>query len=369
MAIVRVEIKNSAGRLIYEKDFSVEGVFGQFVRIVGAYLVKLGFASAQSYYWAAITPGFNEAPDTDSYIFKDLPESEAAELTNQKWLTLVADESTPQELPMRFFHLKIRTGPPRAVLYEKAFSVSELGDLKQRILPSLTQLRLVRADEDTTVEFFIQTGSDQPGREKIHLPQEIQNIKIKVEKTPEGENLPEKPMPHCNCNLAEREPIEQLGIFMKKDCHTRLVDGIQKTAGTNREIGGVLVGEAYQNPSDERLYIEIEDFIPAEDTRASIDALLFTHQTWAKSREQMNRQFPGKRMVGWYHTHPQMKFQSEKGEEYSTRYFSTDDLTVHRQIFNKPWQAALVTDDRGGNPIFFSWIGDHVKSSGFHVIE
>ena len=369
MAIVRLEIKNPAGRLIYEKDFSVEGVLGQFARTVTAYLVRLGFVSAQSYYWVEVTPGFNGTPDTDSYVFKAAPESDVVEKPSKTWLTLVADDSTPHDLPVRFFHLVIQTSSPRAVRYEKTFSVSELDELKRRILPSLTQLGLVGVDEDSTVEFFVNTGSDRPGREKIHLPQEIQNIDIEVKKVPKEEDCPEKPMPHYNCNSAEHEPIEKLGIFLKKDCHTRLVEDIRKTAGTDRETGGVLVGEAYRNPSDKRLYIEIEDYIPAEDTRASIGALLFTHQTWAKSREQMTRQFPGKRMVGWYHTHPQMKIQSEGREEYSTQYFSMDDLTVHRRIFNKPWQVALVTDDRGGNPIFYCWAGDQVKSSGCHVIE
>jgi proteasome lid subunit RPN8/RPN11 len=59
---------------------------------------------------------------------------------------------------------------------------------------------------------------------------------------------------------------------------------------------------------------------------------------------ELEDRFPGKQMVGWYHTHPRMDV-----------FLSSYDTWLHESFFGKPWQVALVIEpyaDRGG---FFCW--------------
>ncbi len=123
---------------------------------------------------------------------------------------------------------------------------------------------------------------------------------------------------------------------------------------TNRELGGMLVGEV--NEYDGKRYINITTSIPAQYTNQSGASVTFTHQTWDQVFRTMDKDYPDKIIVGWYHTHPNFGV-----------FLSGDDLFIHKNFFNQEWLVAFVLDPVKNYSGFFNWKnGEIVKSSGYY---
>ncbi len=108
----------------------------------------------------------------------------------------------------------------------------------------------------------------------------------------------------------------------------------------DHEVGGILVGQVCRDGEDGLLYIVVEDAIQARHTQYSPTRLTFTQDSLVQLNRELEERFPGKRMVGWYHTHPHMDV-----------FMSAYDLWLHTNFFREPWQVALVMEPcsaRGG---------------------
>ncbi|MBX7045275.1 MAG: hypothetical protein K1X86_05480 [Ignavibacteria bacterium] len=130
---------------------------------------------------------------------------------------------------------------------------------------------------------------------------------------------------------------EGLKIFIDKN----VLFGIEEylRSDVQNELGGVLTGSVYKD-TDENLFIVISGSIIAESTNASLSRLTFTHETWEKINFNLEKNFPNKRILGWYHSHP--------GHSV---FLSTYDVFIQDNFFNLPFMTAFVYDpvinDRG----------------------
>ncbi|MBS1514421.1 MAG: hypothetical protein JSS63_05295 [Bacteroidetes bacterium] len=130
---------------------------------------------------------------------------------------------------------------------------------------------------------------------------------------------------------------EGLKIFIDKN----VLFGIEEylRSDIQNELGGVLTGSVYKD-TDENLFIVISGSIIAENTNASLSRLTFTHETWEKINFNLEKNFPNKRILGWYHSHP--------GHSV---FLSTYDVFIQDNFFNLPFMTAFVYDpvinDRG----------------------
>jgi proteasome lid subunit RPN8/RPN11 len=115
----------------------------------------------------------------------------------------------------------------------------------------------------------------------------------------------------------------------------------------NRERGGVLVGTAAS--SAEGVLVAVEGMIPALHTDASRGSVTFTHDTWEQINREKDRDWPDRRIVGWYHTHPGFGL-----------FLSEYDRFIHRSFFDLPWQIALVVDPRAQQSGVFGWSGEEL---------
>lgn len=115
----------------------------------------------------------------------------------------------------------------------------------------------------------------------------------------------------------------------------------------DRERGGVLVGTAAA--SAEGVLVSVEGMIPALHTDASRGSVTFTHDTWEQINREKDRNWPDRRIVGWYHTHPGFGL-----------FLSEYDRFIHRSFFDLPWQIALVIDPRANQSGVFGWSGDQL---------
>ena len=65
-------------------------------------------------------------------------------------------------------------------------------------------------------------------------------------------------------------------------------------------------------------------------------------------------QFPDELIVGWHHTHPNLRV-----------FLSGYDLFIHRHFFPEPWQIAMVVDPVLQEFGFYQWLHDDVVDCGF----
>lgn len=156
--------------------------------------------------------------------------------------------------------------------------------------------------------------------------------------------------------LGSGEPDSEYRIFIKQETLKRIEDHL--LSDVNNELGGVMVGEICIN-SNNKKFITINDLIIAKHSNSSLSRLTFTHETWDYINEIMERDFPGSKILGWYHSHPG-----------HTVFLSNYDLFIHENFFNLEYMVAYVFDptikDRG----FFVWDNDKVeKSEGFFVFD
>jgi len=130
------------------------------------------------------------------------------------------------------------------------------------------------------------------------------------------------------------------------------------SSDTENELGGVLVGDVC-NDTDGRNFILINGQIIAKHTNSSLSRLTFTHDTWEYINSVLEKDFPGKKILGWFHSHPG-----------HTVFLSTFDVFIQENFFNLEYMVAYVFDptikDRG----FFFWKDKKiVKASGFYIYD
>jgi proteasome lid subunit RPN8/RPN11 len=113
---------------------------------------------------------------------------------------------------------------------------------------------------------------------------------------------------------------QELTVYIAEAAFDRAVERGGKD--TSREIGGVLVGEVLV---DERgPYLSIEATIDALHADEKGAELTFTHATWDHIHKEMDTKFAGKKVVGWYHTHPGFGV-----------FLSDRDQFIHKSFFNR----------------------------------
>jgi len=111
---------------------------------------------------------------------------------------------------------------------------------------------------------------------------------------------------------------------------------------TDVEVCGVLVGNGYQDHDGAFVYVEAS--IRGEHAGNQLAQVTFTSETWCHIQEVMDREHSGRRIVGWYHTHPGFGI-----------FLSPMDLFIHENFFGDPEQLALVYDPLGGDEGVFVW--------------
>jgi proteasome lid subunit RPN8/RPN11 len=118
-------------------------------------------------------------------------------------------------------------------------------------------------------------------------------------------------------------------VFLREEAFDEVVgrgDGSPK-----REVGGVLVGEVLRD--EHGPYVVVQAALAALRAEATDSELTFTHAAWDEIHREMDRRFANKRIVGWYHTHPNFGV-----------FLSDRDQFIQRSFFDLPFQVALVYD-------------------------
>lgn len=169
----------------------------------------------------------------------------------------------------------------------------------------------------------------------------------------------EKPIPSGSYPIDYQkigDDEELFKIFIGK--HT--IEDIKSylSSDKNIELGGVLIGEVYCDDTNNK-FIVIEDMIIARYTEANVTRLTFTHNSWEYINGIMDRDFPQKKVLGWYHSHPG-----------HTVFLSSYDKFIQENFFDTDFMVAYVFDPINSEEGFFFRKNDKLeKSNCFYVFS
>jgi proteasome lid subunit RPN8/RPN11 len=117
------------------------------------------------------------------------------------------------------------------------------------------------------------------------------------------------------------------------------------------EVCGVLVGDC--TPQG---LTRAEAAIRGENAVATAGSVTFTADTWTYIQDTMDRCYPEKRIIGWYHTHPDFGI-----------FLSGMDEFIHTSFFDLPWQIAFVYDPVRREEGMFAWSDGKPVLTAFEV--
>jgi len=139
------------------------------------------------------------------------------------------------------------------------------------------------------------------------------------------------------CAVRWRSPLEDgelmpgVSVFVSQQAFVRFC--AHAGSDLENEVGGWLVGKWCLDKSSDEQFIVVESILPAPFTRHGGAYLTFTQDTQVALYAQKEERYPGKDLVGWYHTHPRMSI-----------FLSEYDVWMHENFFPHPYQVALVIE-------------------------
>jgi proteasome lid subunit RPN8/RPN11 len=123
-------------------------------------------------------------------------------------------------------------------------------------------------------------------------------------------------------------------------------------ANPDIEVCGILVGTVYEGAQASFVYADA--MIRGESSAGRSTQVTFTAETWQHVHRVMEERHAGKRILGWYHTHPGFGI-----------FLSEMDLFIQRHFFNAPWQVAFVYDPQSRDAGMFAWRAAQVRRVDF----
>jgi proteasome lid subunit RPN8/RPN11 len=368
----KLRIRSDSRGPIYEKDYTPASALEQFVKLTTTRMAFLGMLRDGDNYWTTVTPQWGVLEKPSKMIFEPRDGAGGKANPGTSWVNIAVPEPRG-EGPITSFTLDLYSVTAEPVHYRWSFPASELEYLRDRAKPSLVKRGILAQDEAVGFDIFVLTGSDIDfERENIlNVPAPIQALQDQVSIIEDEEEWAVEPMPHCACGEAETD--EGLVIFVRQDAWEKINEHVALHGSRHTESGGILVGDVRRRSEQGSLYVKVEDFIAATQTRADAISLKFTHETWQMLQRDKRERFPDKRVVGWYHTHPPVLVKEGGKEVETVAFFSPEDRQMHLESFPEPWQVALVMDGDKRNPgepkesLFFRWEGKRIVPSRCHI--
>lgn len=168
------------------------------------------------------------------------------------------------------------------------------------------------------------------------------------------QQLPENALPQNILPVGERVE-EDKNIYLSQKVYKE-IHNFTKNKLTN-ESGGVLVGTVIEEFG--KTNILVSGFIEAKYCEATPTTLKFTHESWEYIHKEIEKKHPGKKIMGWIHTHPDFGI-----------FLSEYDKFIHENFFNEQNQIAYVVDPIQNIEGFYFWIhGKIEKCKGFYIFD
>jgi hypothetical protein len=197
------------------------------------------------------------------------------------------------------------------------------------------------------------------------------DLEIKVFPT-ETDPLTRRPPPPSELLRGAPTDPEQLPIFLHRSVFHDLNEQRSKVRS---EVGGILVGEAFVDPVNGRSYVEVVAALPATDERGEWVKVNLDSHSLRQIQERIDREFPGRRTVGWYRFHLLRVAVRTAGSVLTADIYGEplrlleEEVFLHRNFFPQPWHLGLVIDTVEGALCFYHLRdGAIVTSGGFRLV-
>lgn len=151
---------------------------------------------------------------------------------------------------------------------------------------------------------------------------------------------------------------------------------ISRGAG-DHETGGFLVGRLHRDATVPEIFLEVTAQIPARHVVSDTDRLTFTERTWTEAQAVLDLRGRGERWCGWWHRHPVRSWcrscppEKQRACRLGRGFFSEHDRQVHRAVFSRAWNVALVFNDvafADASFSMFGWSRGDIRVRGYHVL-
>lgn len=150
-----------------------------------------------------------------------------------------------------------------------------------------------------------------------------------------------------------------VSVFVTQPAYSRIC--VHAVSDMKNEVGGILVGQWCLDEIHGQ-FIVVEHALPARHTRQGSVYLTFTQDSLVDIHDQIDANYKGQKIVGWYHTHPSMGV-----------FLSHYDTWLHRNFFPEPWQVALVVEPVSAAGGFFvrqpQGVLDPTRYFGFYELD
>ncbi len=149
-------------------------------------------------------------------------------------------------------------------------------------------------------------------------------------------------------------------VFLSQSAYCRI--NLHSKGELDDEVGGALLGLWCVDRDTDEQFVVVQHMLPARHTRQGSVYLTFTQDTLISFHDELEKNHAGKKIVGWYHTHPRMGI-----------FLSHYDTWLHKNFFPEPWQVALVVEPHGSTAGFFirrdDGVLDPTRYFGFHELN
>lgn len=154
------------------------------------------------------------------------------------------------------------------------------------------------------------------------------------------EALPDGVLPEGVASGVDAVAPPAVSVFVTQRAYTACC--AHAASDLENEVGGWLVGKWRADRRSGEQFIIIEAILPAPHTRHGSAYLTFTQDTQLALYDELKARYPGRDLLGWYHTHPRMGV-----------FMSSYDTWLHSNFFPEAYQVALVIEPYFGTGGFF----------------
>ena len=369
MRYLKLELRAIDQRVLYEKDVDVPSAFELFIRTLVSDLVGDGTLCRGEHYSALVIPRYGDR-------FRESPilvvsHEQAGEQAD--WIEMRPEGPLQPDSPIDHVTVELRV-QERSLVYRRDYRVPEVA--RHYVCYGVTQALLglgVLKNGEQYYTLLYARDDDQAQFDREHIPalqrQAASLVELMPDESPAVAFPFRDPSMYGKAEVVGQVGPEDIRIFAARATVDRWMAEARLPADVER--GGLLVGRVYQATDGGRHLVEVSDLIVSQYTASSMVELRYTFESWRSNRAMLKKEFPGKRIVGWYHSHlvDVTLVSKENRVELTKMFFSREDVFLHKQFFLDPWYVAMVLDAQGNN-LFFQWKNDDVAPcGGYHIFE
>jgi proteasome lid subunit RPN8/RPN11 len=159
--------------------------------------------------------------------------------------------------------------------------------------------------------------------------------------------------------IEEKAEKPALLVFLTQNAYVRMC--AHAGSDLDNEVGGWMAGKYCIDRQSGARFIVIDTILIADQTDQGPTHLTFTGDSQINMYETLQNLYPGKVLLGWYHTHPRMGV-----------FLSQWDVWLHQNFFPEQWQVAMVVEPHSSTGgVFIRHSDGSLDNSlyyGFHEI-